>query len=181
MNKEGILKTKEEWASGYDKTWADVLKDFEYGMGVTKLYTHDEVLDFIADQYATSQTEPLKKEIEELKKNTLLSLFEDFVEWASKQFPNSTMESSLIGLDREISEVILAKADYTVIDCEENRTNLGIEYVDCIMYLIDSMKRAGFEISELPSLFAQKLEINKKREWKQNKDKSYSHITPPKH
>ncbi len=107
---------------------------------------------------------------------TLDILFQKHVEFTAKKFPESTYESSLIGLQREIKEVMLARNDYYVIDGQENRKKLGLEYVDCFMYLVDSFKRAGFLISELPVLFEEKSLINDNREWIKNEDNSYSHI-----
>lgn len=107
---------------------------------------------------------------------TLETLFKEHQEFSTKQFPDSTYESSLRGLEREIKEVESARADYYVIDGSENRKKLGIEYVDCFMYLLDSMARVGFNADELNELFEEKLQINKNREWKKNKDNSYSHV-----
>ncbi len=109
-------------------------------------------------------------------KKTLLELFKEHQEFAKNKFPKSTWESSLRGLEREIKEVELAKADYYVIDGHENRRKLGIEYIDCFMYLLDSMNRAGFIADEIPELFEEKLAINKEREWAKNNDGSYSHV-----
>lgn len=52
---------------------------------------------------------------------------------------------------------------------------LSLEYVDCLMYLIDSIKRAGIPLEKIKQSFIDKLEINEKREWIQNEDRSYSH------
>lgn len=107
---------------------------------------------------------------------TLENLFKEHREFAIKQFPESTWESSLRGLEREIKEVESARADYYVIDDQENRKKLGIEYVDCLMYLLDSMGRMGFSINEINELFEEKLRINKNRTWNKNTDNSYSHV-----
>ena len=42
---------EEQWASNYDKTWEDVQRDFEYGMGVSKLYGFEQVMDMVAELY----------------------------------------------------------------------------------------------------------------------------------
>ena len=107
---------------------------------------------------------------------TFEKLFEEHRQFSKDKFPDSTWESSLRGLEREIEEVENARADYYVIDGSENKEKLGIEYVDCFMYLLDSMSRVGFTIEELQRLFKKKLEINKNREWRKNKDNSYSHV-----
>lgn len=107
---------------------------------------------------------------------TLEKLFKEHQEFSRKKFPESTYESSLRGLEREIKEVESARMDYYIIDGHVNRKKLGLEYVDCFMYLLDSMGRVGFSADELNELFEEKLQINKNREWKKNKDNSYSHV-----
>ena len=109
-------------------------------------------------------------------KKTLEELFAEHQDFAKGKFPESTYDSSLRGLEREIKEVEAARMDYYVIDGSENRKLLGLEYVDCFMYLLDSMNRVGFKADELSELFEAKLKINKEREWKKNKDGSYSHV-----
>lgn len=101
-------------------------------------------------------------------------LLEDYNNWASKQFPNSTSLSSLIGLEREIIEVKekLFEQEVGLINDEA----LKFEYVDCLMYLIDSARRSGISIEQLFIHFEKKLEINKNRDWKINSDNSYSHV-----
>ena len=108
--------------------------------------------------------------------DTLEELFKAHQDFAKKKFPDSTWDSSLRGLEREIKEVELARGDYYVIDDHENRKKLGIEYADCFMYLIDSMGRLGFSADDLKELFKEKMQINYDREWKKNKDGSYSHV-----
>lgn len=109
-------------------------------------------------------------------KKTLEELFAEHQDFAKGKFPESTSDSSLMGLEREIKEVRDAQMDYRVMDGSENRKLLGLEYVDCFMYLLDSMNRDGFNADELSDLFGEKLKINKDREWKKNKDGSYSHV-----
>lgn len=109
-------------------------------------------------------------------KKPLEQLFKEHQEFAIDKFPESTYDSSLRGLEREIKEVESARDDYYVIDGQENRRLLGLEYVDCFMYLLDSMNRVGFSAEELGELFEEKMKINKEREWKKNRDGSYSHV-----
>ena len=42
---------KEEWASKYDKTWEDVKRDFEYGLGLSKVYGFEQIMDMVAELY----------------------------------------------------------------------------------------------------------------------------------
>lgn len=113
---------------------------------------------------------------EKTNENNLENLFKKHQEFSLKMFPKSTWKSSLIGLQREIKEVEFAKDDYTVIDCAENKKALGYEYIDCLMYLLDSMKRAGFDASEIHDLFSEKYQINLKRTWVKDSDGCYSHV-----
>lgn len=100
--------------------------------------------------------------------DTLEELFIKHQEFSIKAFPNSTWESSLRGLEREIIEV--EEASYG-----EDRTT---EYVDCFMYLLDSMNRADIDMIDFRDSFISKLIVNRGRSWKQNTDSSYSHIKP---
>lgn len=98
----------------------------------------------------------------------LEQLFISHQEFSIKTFPKSTWVSSLRGLEREIKEVEEAS--------KVSWENWVTEYVDCQMYLLDSMARAGVDMTEFKRLFKRKMLINNDREWKQNKDGSYSHI-----
>lgn len=88
--------------------------------------------------------------------------------FAQETFTQSTWQSSLEGLKREIKEV--EEADKT------NWEGWMLEYVDCLKYLLDSMYRAGAHIHDIKRLFKKKLEINRNRNWAKNPDNSYSHI-----
>lgn len=98
-------------------------------------------------------------------------LIEEHFEWSAGQFPESTCESSLKGLEREIDEVRNA------IDLPfTNSREVLEEYADCLMYIFDSAKRYGFTVDQIVFGFQKKLEKNKTREWSINPDKTYSHI-----
>lgn len=100
-------------------------------------------------------------------------LFKDYNKWSKNQFPNSTSQSSLEGLKREIIEV---EIELNKPFKETSKSVIGTEYVDCLMYIIDSSRRSGISERKLIKLFRKKLKINQKRDWKINEDKSYSHI-----
>ena len=107
---------------------------------------------------------------------TFENLFLDHQEWAEHKFPASTPRSSLKGLRREIKEVEKEiKKLEALPDGDDGLQDLGIEYVDCFMYLLDSMNRAGITLEDFKDNFENKLQINKERKWKKNKDNSYSH------
>jgi hypothetical protein len=46
-----LRECKERWAFNYDKTWEDVQRDFEYGIGVSKLYGFEQVMNMVAELY----------------------------------------------------------------------------------------------------------------------------------
>jgi len=108
-------------------------------------------------------------------------------EWAKSRFPNSTPVSSLKGLEREAKEAyeeiehfneLLSSGKLDDNDggfdvCHEA---IQMEYADCLMYIIDSARRFGLTLDDLFFALDRKLQINLKRDWKQNDDKSYSHI-----
>jgi hypothetical protein len=118
------------------------------------------------------------------KKKTLEYLFCEYHKWAEKQFPNSTALSSIEGLKREIVELEDSiKYGYVSLPIEHQlpihanqSCAVAYEYVDVLMYCMDSARRYGIKPLELFDYFRQKLEINKNRKWSINSDKSYSHI-----
>lgn len=92
-------------------------------------------------------------------------MFAESMNWSLKVFPKSTWASCLVGLSREISEVIEAK----------DREQMLIEYVDCMIYLLSSMANKGYSVYQIQKAFYEKLKINLNRTWKLNSDKTYSH------
>lgn len=46
---------KELFASNYNKTWKDVQNDFEYGLGLSKIYEFEQVMDMVAEIYCNQQ------------------------------------------------------------------------------------------------------------------------------
>ena len=108
---------------------------------------------------------------------TLEDLYKEHQLFAEEKFPDSTWESSLKGLRREIKECEKeGKRLSKNPDLDQSSEEWGIEYVDCFMYLLDSMARAGFTIDDLKEFFQEKLNINNDRNWKKNSNNTYSHI-----
>jgi hypothetical protein len=46
-----LSECKEYWASGYNKTWDDVIKDFNYGIGLSKMFSFEQIMDMVAELY----------------------------------------------------------------------------------------------------------------------------------
>lgn len=110
------------------------------------------------------------------KVRTFEALFAEHQKWAEEKFPESTVRSSLKGLKREIKEVEKEiKKLEALPDGDDGIEDLELEYVDCFMYLLDSMNRAGISLNDFEEAFTTKLFINQERVWKKNKDNSYSH------
>ena len=99
---------------------------------------------------------------------TLEELFIKHQNFAIKAFPDSTWKSSLRGLEREIVEI--------EVESHNHKEDMTTEYVDCFMYLLDSMNRAAIDLVDFRGSFIAKLIVNRGRRWNQNKDGSYSHI-----
>ncbi len=97
---------------------------------------------------------------------TLEEVIQRHLVFTRRTFVKSTWESSLIGLRREINEVLE----------ETDPDKKLIEYVDCFQYLVDSLSRAGYTIDDMKKGFAKKIDINEEREWILNDDNSYSHV-----
>ena len=98
--------------------------------------------------------------------NNLESIFEEHKKFSFEIFKESTPESSLKGLEREIKE----------IRQEPDRHKKGIEYIDSLFYWVDSFNREGYSFDEMKLFMKEKLSINKNREWNKNSDNSYSHV-----
>lgn len=109
------------------------------------------------------------------KKEEVWSLLKEYHDWVIERFPESTAMSSLIGLEREIQEVKIE-----LVKIEEGKNKIfdlmRLEYADCLMYLLDSATRANIDTELLFLSLAEKLKINKERNWSKNEDNSYSHI-----
>jgi hypothetical protein len=95
-----------------------------------------------------------------------------FVQFALETFKNATASSCIRKLKEEIDELVY-EVDLNPI---KDREKQMIEYVDCIMCLLNSAARIGILPSDLMQAFREKLLINKQREWKQNPDGTYSHV-----
>ncbi len=97
-------------------------------------------------------------------------LMDDHIAFAIPTFKNSTAFSSLLKLRTEIEEVEIEMLYGTT------KMFLPAEYADCMMCILDSAARAGILPNEIMIAFAEKLEINKLREWVENPDHTYSHV-----
>lgn len=104
---------------------------------------------------------------------SLEELFLKHQEFSIKTFISSTPMSSLEGLKIEADEAI---DELGGIDRDYDGEALPLEYVDCLMYLMDSIARAGIPLERIKEMFVKKLAINAGRKWKINKNGSYSHI-----
>lgn len=109
------------------------------------------------------------------KKKPIEEILDEYHNWASSKFPNSTAKSSIEGLKREIIE-LEEEIEFNYGDVYMSSKKVEFEYVDCLMYILDSSRRYGISNEILWQAFNEKLEINKNRNWKINEDKSYSHI-----
>jgi hypothetical protein len=123
---------------------------------------------YFASQSPAVQVQEVISEVESFE-----MLFKAHQEFSINKFPNSTAESSLIGLKREADEAI---QELHGINRDYDGKALPLEYVDCFMYLIDSIQRAGISLEQIKESFIDKLAINEKRKWNQNVDGSYSHV-----
>ena len=105
------------------------------------------------------------------EENTFEELFLKHQEFTRNTFPFATAKGSLIKLIEEANETI---DELRLTDYDGNA--LPLEYVDCMMCLLDSLQRSNIDFKQFKRYFEMKLSINLSRTWKQNKDGSYSHI-----
>jgi phosphoribosyl-ATP pyrophosphohydrolase len=96
-----------------------------------------------------------------------MELMNDFVSFSLKTFKDADSFSSLRKLREEIMEV--------EDSLFEGKENLAEEYADCIMCVLDSAARSDINPNEIMNAFAEKLKLNKNRNWIKNPDNTYSH------
>ena len=152
--KEGIYDTNEGTMYWYDEVW-------EY-YNIPPRWFYEPVLEVVGSA--------LQKK-EESEEKSFEELFIKHQEFTKNTFPNATAKGSLIKLIEEANETI---NELTLTDYDGNA--LAIEYVDCMMCLLDSLQRSNIDFKQFKRYFKMKLSINLSRTWKQNKDGSYSHI-----
>lgn len=97
------------------------------------------------------------------------------IEWSSKTFLKGTAQGALRHAKREIDEVIKELDNTPEFGWDLNK-NIATEYADILGCVFDSINRAGLTIDAVFVAYRAKLEINKKRQWCDNGDGSYSHI-----
>ncbi len=90
--------------------------------------------------------------------------------WSLQNFPDATVDSSLLKAIDEIHEVFKAHRDH------EPKENIKEEYADILMCVFDSFGRAGFSVNEIFEAFKVKLKKNQGRTWVKNADNTYSHV-----
>lgn len=67
MSKQNLEKAKETIAARFRKTWSDIHKDYEYGLGISKLMGIEELMEMVAEEYK-NQAIP-KKELKTLRRS----------------------------------------------------------------------------------------------------------------
>jgi chromosomal replication initiation ATPase DnaA len=103
---------------------------------------------------------------------SIIELEQERFEWALKTFPEATSLSSLKKLSDEVREI---KIELELV-IPFNKKQTTTEYADALMCLFDSAGRAGITPENIFEAFAEKFEINKKRDWVKNENNTYSHI-----
>lgn len=102
---------------------------------------------------------------------TFEELATQHIEFGKKIYPNSTVESCFIHAKKEMDEVLKE-----LYDDQPDYVSLLEEFADVFLCIISAVGKAGFTPSQLVEAIAAKIEVNQKREWKQNPDGTYSHV-----
>lgn len=112
------------------------------------------------------------KQITEREEPPFDELIQQHIEFALPTFAVATSFSSISKLKWETYELLEA------LRCRETFGDhaLLLEYIDCMMCLVDSAARAGFTTNQIKAAFAFKLNKNKERKWQRNDDNTYSHV-----
>ena len=100
-------------------------------------------------------------------------LLEDHGNWSADTFPIGSPIGALLHAARELEEV---KAELARPEFLMNKHKTATEFADLIFCVMDSARRAGITVADIVTAGRQKLEINKKRQWRYNGDGSYSHV-----
>lgn len=89
-----------------------------------------------------------------------------------RAFPLSTSKGALTHLKREIEEIEqeIELGDKSSVEKKEE------EFADALGCLLDAAQREGIYFLKIIDALYNKIQVNKKREWKYNGDGSYSHI-----
>lgn len=132
--------------------------------------TQEKLFSFLLLELGVAALNTDLREIELIvlgDQHNIVELEADRLEWSLRTFPKATPISSLRKLESEIKEI-------------ETDINNGVknptEYADALMVLFDSAGRQGITPNDIFKAFAEKLAINKARQWSKNPDNSYSHI-----
>jgi Protein of unknown function (DUF550) len=72
--------------------------------------------------------------------------------WAQGNFPTQTVVSKIKHLRREVDELLANPHDRS-------------EMADCFLLLLDIASRQNMTVAQLVEIAAQKLEINRRRQW----------------
>lgn len=99
----------------------------------------------------------------------LISLENERQAWAKIVFPKRTQHGSFLKLISEVEEIR---------QCIDEDIRKPDEYADAMFLLFDvaALERTPITPIEILEAAHAKLEINKRREWKDNGDGSYSHV-----
>lgn len=118
-----------------------------------------------------------KKEIYHFKKYTMSTFDEnikEWMDWSVKTFEKADHMSCLEKLEDEIKELRLSIFSVSSKIASTSDEVLD-EYVDCIMCLLHSAAKYGFDDNALRVAFQRKFTINKMRTWNLNPNNTYSH------
>ena len=97
---------------------------------------------------------------------TLEQSINEFLEFSISTFKEATEWTSLKKLQSEQDELFFSLKLGDKLSARE-------EYVDCIMCLFDSAKRAGISPEDIIQGFKDKTKINKAKEWIKNQNNDY--------
>lgn len=98
--------------------------------------------------------------------------FQLWMDFAKKTFEHADERSSLDKAKDEIHEL---QMEFQMSEGENTKARELEEYVDIIMCILHSAGCRGFYAETIINAFKIKHNINMRREWKQNSNRTYSH------
>lgn len=106
-----------------------------------------------------------------MSQNLESTFIDDWIKFTKTIFPKSSSISSIKHMKTEIKEL------ENELDSDiEDSNKIADEYADCIICLITSAGKHGFDGEEIIASIKRKINANERRKWKDNGDGTYSHI-----
>jgi len=101
-------------------------------------------------------------------------LQDSIAKWSDETFGTDDRTIGILNhLKEEVEEVIEAKDNYEQDPTGITQARLASEFADCLILLLDSARKSGFDTGLILQASEHKMQINKTREWKPANKQGY--------